>query len=152
MMIGNDGGGGKEMVLSSGGRSFQRRGAVLDIARLENTRWEVTGGRERGRHAGGWSGRASWLDGEEFAKVYVGREDCKEFQIMDKTLKWMRSGIFSHGVKLFEDRSDMMMPGRSGNTPCKRILNKSWGSNLISWCDAVCLHFTDYVIWAFVML
>ena len=29
-MIGNDGGGGEEMVRSSGGRSFQRHGAVLD--------------------------------------------------------------------------------------------------------------------------
>ena len=29
-MIGNDSGGGKEMVRSSGGRSFQRRGAVLE--------------------------------------------------------------------------------------------------------------------------
>ena len=32
-MIGNDGGGGEEMVRSSGGRSFQRRGAVIDMAR-----------------------------------------------------------------------------------------------------------------------
>ncbi len=29
-MIGNDGGGGEEMVRGSGGRSFQRRGAVMD--------------------------------------------------------------------------------------------------------------------------
>jgi len=29
-MIWNDDGGGKEMVRSSGGRSFQRRGAVTD--------------------------------------------------------------------------------------------------------------------------
>ena len=29
-MIGNDSGGGEEMVRGSGGRSFQRRGAVLD--------------------------------------------------------------------------------------------------------------------------
>ena len=29
-MIGNDGGGDEEMVRGSGGRSFQRRGAVLD--------------------------------------------------------------------------------------------------------------------------
>ena len=35
-MIGNNGGGGKEMVRSSGGRSFQRCGAVMDMARLEN--------------------------------------------------------------------------------------------------------------------
>ena len=46
-MIGNDGGGGKEMVPRSGGRSFQRRGAVKDMARLENMRSEVTGGQER---------------------------------------------------------------------------------------------------------
>ena len=37
-MIGNDGGGGEEMVPSSGGRSFQRRGTVMDMARLENMR------------------------------------------------------------------------------------------------------------------
>ena len=40
-MIGNDGGGGEEIVQSSGGstgRSFQRRGAVIDMARLENMR------------------------------------------------------------------------------------------------------------------
>ena len=40
-MIGNDGTGeGKEMVRSSDGtcRSFQRPGAVMDMARLENMR------------------------------------------------------------------------------------------------------------------
>jgi len=40
-VIGNDGGGGKEMVRSSGGRSFKSRGAVMDIgpmARLQNMR------------------------------------------------------------------------------------------------------------------
>jgi len=39
------------MVRSSVGtcRSFQRRGAVMDMARLENMRCEVTGGRERVR-------------------------------------------------------------------------------------------------------
>jgi len=37
-MIDNDGGGGKEMVRSSGGRSFQRRRAVMDMVRLENMR------------------------------------------------------------------------------------------------------------------
>jgi len=30
-VIGNDGGGGEEMARSSGGRSFQRRGAVIDM-------------------------------------------------------------------------------------------------------------------------
>ena len=38
VVIGNDGGGGKEMVRSLGGRSFQRHGAVMDMARLENMR------------------------------------------------------------------------------------------------------------------
>ena len=38
LVIGNDGGGCKEMVRSSGGRSFQRRGAVMDMARFENMR------------------------------------------------------------------------------------------------------------------
>jgi len=42
-VIGNDGGGGKEMVWSSGGSSFQRRDAVMDMARLEKMRSEVTG-------------------------------------------------------------------------------------------------------------
>ena len=49
VVIGKDGGGGKEMVWSSGGRSFQRCGAVMDMARLENTRWEVTGGSRKGK-------------------------------------------------------------------------------------------------------
>jgi len=49
VVIGNDGGGGKEMIRTLDGRSFQRRGAVMDMARLENMRWEVTGGRERVR-------------------------------------------------------------------------------------------------------
>jgi len=31
-VIGNDSGGGEEMVRSSGGRSFQRRGAVIGMA------------------------------------------------------------------------------------------------------------------------
>ena len=31
VVIGNDGGGGKEMVRGSGGRSFQRRGAVISV-------------------------------------------------------------------------------------------------------------------------
>ena len=38
VVIGNDDGGGEEMVRSSGGRSFQGRGAVMDMARLENMR------------------------------------------------------------------------------------------------------------------
>jgi len=35
------------MVRSSGGRSFQKRGAVMPMARLENMRREVTGVREK---------------------------------------------------------------------------------------------------------
>ena len=38
VVIGNDGGGGKKMVWNSGGRSFQRHGAVIDMALLENMR------------------------------------------------------------------------------------------------------------------
>ena len=38
LVVGNDGGGGNEMVRSLGGRSFQRRGAVMDMARLKNMR------------------------------------------------------------------------------------------------------------------
>ena len=60
-MIGNDGGGGKEMVRSSGGRSFQRRGAVMDTAQLENMRWEVTGGRERVRQDDDRVQRVGWM-------------------------------------------------------------------------------------------
>ena len=48
-MIGYDGGGGKEIVQSSSGMSFQRCGAVMDMARLENMKWEVIGGRQRVR-------------------------------------------------------------------------------------------------------
>jgi len=42
-VIGNDEGGGKENLWSSGGELFQRHGAVMDMARLENMNWEVTG-------------------------------------------------------------------------------------------------------------
>jgi len=35
-VICNDDGGGKEKVLSSDGRSFQRRGAMMEMALLEN--------------------------------------------------------------------------------------------------------------------
>ena len=37
-MICNDDDGGKEKVRSSGGSIFQRRGAVMDMTRLETTR------------------------------------------------------------------------------------------------------------------
>jgi len=60
-VVGNDRGGGKEMVQSLGGRSFQRRGAVVDIARLENMRREVTGGRERLRQKDNRVERIGWM-------------------------------------------------------------------------------------------
>jgi len=63
-----DGGGCKGKVRSSGGRSFQRRGAVMDMTLLENVRWKVAGGRESSE-TGGWSGRAGWMIGEELANV-----------------------------------------------------------------------------------
>ena len=47
-MIGNDGGGVKEMVRSSGGRSVQRRGAVMDMARLENYEMRIDRGSRKG--------------------------------------------------------------------------------------------------------
>src|SRR6218665_1551818 len=76
LLIGNDGGGGKEMVRSSGGRSFQRRGAVMDRARLENTRLEVTGGRERVRQDDDRVERVGWM--VKSSRRYVGWEDCRE--------------------------------------------------------------------------
>ena len=48
-MICDDVGGGKEKTLSSDGRSFQRRGAGLDMALSEKVRCEATGCRERVR-------------------------------------------------------------------------------------------------------
>ena len=69
-MICDDDCGGKEKVRSSGSRSFQERGAVMDMALLENVRWEVREGRERVRQEDNWvMGRASWLNGEKFVKV-----------------------------------------------------------------------------------
>jgi len=47
-MSGDDGG-GTENLRNSRGSSFQRRGTVLDMARLENLRRVVTGGRVRVR-------------------------------------------------------------------------------------------------------
>ena len=47
-MIGNDRGGGKEMVRSLGGRSFQRRGAVMDGSVVEHE-MKSDRGRERVR-------------------------------------------------------------------------------------------------------
>ena len=47
-----DGGGCKGTVRSSGGRSFQRRGAVMDMTLLENVRWKVAGGRESSETGG----------------------------------------------------------------------------------------------------
>src|SRR6218665_3932662 len=49
------------MVRSSGGRSFQSRGAVIDMARLENMRGEVTGGRERVRQDDDRVERVGWM-------------------------------------------------------------------------------------------
>ena len=49
----------------------EKRGAVMNMALLENMRWEVTGGRERVRQNDDRVERIGWisLDGEEFAKV-----------------------------------------------------------------------------------
>jgi len=41
-MTWNDDGGGREKVLNSGGRSFQRHGAVTDMALLENIQFNTT--------------------------------------------------------------------------------------------------------------
>jgi len=76
VVLGNDGGGGQEMVRSSGGRSFQRRGGVMDMARLENMRWEVTGGRERVRQDDDRVERVGWM--VKSSRKYVGWEDWKE--------------------------------------------------------------------------
>jgi len=57
-VICNDGGGGKEMLQISGGKSFQRRGAVMDMAWLENMKWEVTWGQERLRQD---NDRVEWV-------------------------------------------------------------------------------------------
>ena len=92
-MIDNDGGGGKEMVRSSGGRSFQRHGAVMGMARLKNMRWEVTGGRERVRQDDARVERVGWM--VKSSRRYVVWEEWRELYIRDRTLKWMRSGIFS---------------------------------------------------------
>ena len=92
-MIGNDGGGDKEMVRSSGGRSFQRRGAVMDMAQLENMRWEVIGGRERVKQDDDRVEGVGWM--VKSSRRYMGWEDCWELHVRDRTLKWMRSGISS---------------------------------------------------------
>ena len=76
-MIYNSGGVGKEMVWSSGGRSFQRRGAVMDMAQLENMRWELTRGRERVRQEEDHVERVGWM--VKSLRRYVGWDDCKEF-------------------------------------------------------------------------
>jgi len=46
------------MVRSLGGRSFQIRVTVIDMARLENMIWEVTGGLERVRQD---DDRVDWM-------------------------------------------------------------------------------------------
>ena len=42
-MIGNDDGGGKEKMRGSCGRSFQIRGEVMDMSRLENPLYKILG-------------------------------------------------------------------------------------------------------------
>ena len=74
-MIGNDGGGCKEMVRSSGGRSFQRRGAVMDMARLENMRREVSEDRERVRQEDDRVERVCWM--VKSSRRYAGWEDWR---------------------------------------------------------------------------
>jgi len=69
-VIGNNAGGGKEMGRSSGGRSFQRHGAVMDMARLENMRSEVIGGRERVREDDHRVERIGWM--VKSSRRYVG--------------------------------------------------------------------------------
>ena len=58
------------MVRSSGGRSFQRCGAVIDMARLENIRREVTGGREKVRQDDDRVERVGWM--VKSSRRYVG--------------------------------------------------------------------------------
>jgi len=66
------------MVRSSGGRSFQRRGAVIDMARLKNMRCEVTGGRERVRQDDDRGERVGWMVKSWRRYMYMGWEDCRE--------------------------------------------------------------------------
>ena len=75
-MIGNDGGGGEEMVRSLGGRSFQRCGAAIDMARLGKMRMRSDRGRERVRHDDDRVERVGWMT--KSARRYVGWEDCRE--------------------------------------------------------------------------
>jgi len=69
-VICNDDGVGKEKVRSLGGRSLQSRGAVMDMALLENMRWEVTGGRERVRQGYDRVERVGWM--VKSSRRYVG--------------------------------------------------------------------------------
>jgi len=50
-----------QKVRSTGGRLFQRRCAVMDMARLENLKRVVTGGRERARQEEHRVERDSWM-------------------------------------------------------------------------------------------
>jgi len=60
-VVGNDDGGGKGKVQSSGSRSFQTRGAVTGTVRLTNIRWELTGAQERVRHEDDRVMRVGWM-------------------------------------------------------------------------------------------
>jgi len=77
-VIGNGGDGDKEMMRSSGGRLFQRRDAVMDIAWLENKSCEVTGGRERVRQKVDRIKRVGWMVKSARWDMYMGWEDCRE--------------------------------------------------------------------------
>ena len=48
-------------VRSSGGRSFQKRCAIMNMSRLENLRGEVTGDRERVRQEEDQVERVGWM-------------------------------------------------------------------------------------------
>ena len=71
----------------------------------------MTGGRERVRKDDDQVERVGWM--VKSSRRYVGWKDCREMYVRDRTLKWMRSGIFN------QDRSDIMMPGRSCDGPRK---------------------------------
>ena len=64
-----------EKVRSTGGRSFQKPSAVMDMARLENMRWDVTGVRERVRQDDDRVERVGWM--VKSSRRYVGWEDAK---------------------------------------------------------------------------
>ena len=57
----DDDGEDTDNLRSSEGRSFQSRGAVWDMARLENFRRLVTGGRERVKYEDDRVERVGWM-------------------------------------------------------------------------------------------